>query len=259
MMPPVFLPLSKLLDLLLAPLTWALLLLAAAALLRRRPRLPWALAGLAVAVLLAFSSGAVAEGLMRLVERSAVRTIRPEVTYDAVIVLGGLVDDDATRASGETQLTGAAERLLAGWRLLVDGRADHLVYSCGVIEPQPGDVPESVRAVELLTAWGVDPARLLVEDRSRNTRENAVESVRLVRQRGWTRVLLVTSAAHMARAVGCFRALGLEPDTLPVDWRGGDGRRTGWLPRARALDQSTDALRELAGRLVYRVMGYSKG
>jgi len=253
----VFLPLSKLLDLLLAPLTWALLLLLLAALLRRRGRWPWALAGLGVAVLLAFSSGAVADALMRHAERSAARTARPGVTYDAVVVLGGLVDGEATRAAGEVQLSGAVERLLAGWRLLVEGRARHLVYSCGVLDPTTGDEPESVQATRLLAAWGVDPARLVVEDRSRNTRENAIESARLLRERGWSRILLVTSAAHMERSVGCFRAVGLEVDTWPVDWRGTDGRRAGWLPRARALDQSTDALRELFGRVVYRAMGYA--
>lgn len=253
----MFLPLSKLLDLLLAPLTWALLLLLAAALLRRRPRWPWALAGAGVAVLLIFSSGVVSGALVRHLERSAMRTVRPDVTYDAVIVLGGLVDGEATRASGEVQLSGAVERLLGGWRLLVDGRARHLLYSCGVIDPQSGEEPESVLATRLLAEWGVDPARLVVEAQSRNTRENAVESARIVRERGWTRLLLVTSAAHMERSVGCFKAVGLTPDTLPVDWRGHDGRRAGWLPRARALDESTDALRELFGRLVYRAVGYS--
>ena len=157
-----------------------------------------------MAVLVAFSSGVVSDALVRHVERSATRTIRPEVTYDAVIVLGGLVDGEATRLSGEPQLSGAVERLLGGWRLLVEGRARHLVYSCGLLDPRPVDVPESVLATRLLADWGVDPSR------------------------------------------------------LPVDWHGHDGRRASWLPHAKALDESTDALRELFGRLVYRVMGYSK-
>jgi hypothetical protein len=43
-----------------------------------------------------------------------------------------------------------------------------------------------------------------------------------------------------------------------VDHRAGDGRGQGWLPRAQALSTSTEALRELAGRLVYRVAGYAR-
>lgn len=254
----MFLLLSKVVDLLLAPLTWALLLLLAGALWRARPRLAGGLRLAAALLLLAFSSDQVADRLARAAEASAVRTDQPEVTYDAVIVLGGVVDSAQTRATGELQLNGAAERLLRGYDVLRTGHARHLLYSCGVVEAQPGDEPESVQATRLLQAWGVAPERLVVEDRSRNTRENAVEAARIVRERGWSRVLVITSAAHMARALGCFRAVGLEVDALPVDHRGGDGRGREWLPRAKALAKSTDLLRELAGRLVYRVMGYSR-
>jgi uncharacterized SAM-binding protein YcdF (DUF218 family) len=61
----------------------------------------------------------------------------------------------------------------------------------------------------------------------------------------------------MPRALGCFRAVGLAPDALPVDHRasGGGG---GWLPRAEALSASTEVLRELLGRVVYRVAGFSR-
>lgn len=255
----MFLLLSKVADLLLAPLTWALLLLGAAVLLRRRPRLPAALAAAAAAVLLGFGSEQVADRLSRWVEAGAVRTDQPEVTYDVVVVLGGLVEDAPTRATGELQVSGAAERLLRGFEVVRSGHARHLLYSCGLLGPKPGDVAESTLAVRQLAAWGIAPDRLVVEERSRNTRENAVESARLIRERGWSRVLLVTSAAHMPRALGCFKAVGLVPDALPVDYRGGDGRGRAWLPRAAALDESTDALRELFGRLVYRVMGYSAG
>jgi uncharacterized SAM-binding protein YcdF (DUF218 family) len=253
----VFLLLSKVFDLLLSPLSWALLLLGAAALLRRRPRLGWAAASAAGAVLLVFSCDPVADGLARALERSAVRTDRPEVTYDAVIVLGGIVEGPPTRATGELQLSGGAERLTRGFDVVRTGHARHLLYSCGLSEPGPGDVAESTLAVRQLEAWGIAPERLVAEDRSRNTRENAVESARIVRERGWTRLLLVTSAAHMERSLGCFRAVGLAPDALPVDFRGGDGRLGSWLPRAGNLSKSTDLLRELAGRVVYRVMGYS--
>jgi uncharacterized SAM-binding protein YcdF (DUF218 family) len=75
----------------------------------------------------------------------------------------------------------------------------------------------------------------------------------------WGSLLLVTSAAHMARAAGCFRAVGLTPDTLPVDQRALPPAWDAWspLPRAVHLAQSELALRELAGRLVYRLRGYS--
>ena len=108
------------------------------------------------------------------------------------------------------------------------------------------------RLAAKLVSWGVPPAQVVVEASSRNTRENAIECSRIAAAHGWRTLLVVTSAAHAPRALGCFRAVGLEPDLLPVDFRAGDGRNLGWLPRAVALQRSTAALRELAGRVVYR-------
>src|SRR5512133_739123 len=95
--PAVFLVLSKVLDWFAAPLSWALLLLGAAALGRRRARLAWTLAVLGALTLVVFASGPVANALERLTERGVRSTYRPEVVYDAVVVLGGMVDTAASR------------------------------------------------------------------------------------------------------------------------------------------------------------------
>ena len=110
----MFLWASKALDWILSPLAWALLLALAAALLRRRARLAWGLAALAFAVLAAFSSGAVADGLAAAAERGARTTLRPDVVYDAVVALAGMLDASASRASGETELDAAADRIVRG-------------------------------------------------------------------------------------------------------------------------------------------------
>jgi uncharacterized SAM-binding protein YcdF (DUF218 family) len=257
-MPAVFLALSKVLDWLVAPLSWALLLLLAAALQRRRPRLSSTLAVLGAATLVLFSTGPVANGLARLSERGARSTYRPEMVYDAVVLLGGMVDDAASRASGATELKAQADRLLRAYELVRAGRARAVLVSAGLVAPVPGDVPEADRLAAKLVEWGIPAGQVVVEASSRNTRENAIESSRVAAARGWKSLLVVTSAAHAARALGCFRAVGLEPDVLPVDFRAGDGRGEGWLPRAGALERSTDALRELTGRLVYRAAGYAR-
>jgi uncharacterized SAM-binding protein YcdF (DUF218 family) len=257
-MPLVFVFLSKLLDWLLEPLSWTLLLLVAAALLRGRGRLAGGLAALGVAMLVAFSMHPVSDAIMRATERGARSTFREDVVYDAVVVLGGMVDDAASRASGETELRGQVDRLVRGFELARAGRARHVVVSAGLISPQPGDIAEGARLAEKLAAWGIPEDRIVAETASRNTRENAVEVSRIAAARGWRTLLVVTSAAHLPRAQGCFRAVGLDPDVLPVDFRGGDGRGRSYLPRAGALAKSTDALRELAGRVVYRVAGYTR-
>ena len=252
----MFLALSKVLDLLVAPLGWSLLLLGAAALLRRRQRAPWLISGAAAVALLLFSAEPVARALARRVESSAPRTFRPDAVYDAAVVLGGVLDAGAPRETEGAELDQAADRVAAAFGLWRDGRVRYVLISGGSLDPRPGEPSEAERLGGLLRAWGVPAEVLVLETRSRNTRENAVESVRIVRERGFGSVLLVTSAAHMERALGCFRAVGLEPDALPVDFRGGEGGS--WLPRASALSRSTDAIREMAGRVVYRIFGYAR-
>ncbi|HEY6003100.1 MAG TPA: YdcF family protein [Anaeromyxobacter sp.] len=254
----MFLWLSKAVEWLLTPLAWSLLFGLAAALLRRRSRAAWALGGAGLAVLLAFSSAVVADAIQRAAERGAKSTFRPDFVYDAVIVLGGMVDSSATRASGTAELTESADRIVRGFEIVRAGRARNVIVSAGVVFPVPGDVPEADLLAAMLARWGVPPGQIVVEAASRNTRENAIEIGRVASARGWKSLLLVTSAAHVPRALGCFRAVGLEPDVLPVDFRAGDGRGRSWLPQAGALVKSTRAIHELAGRLAYRLAGYTR-
>jgi len=254
----VFVALSKLLDLLVAPLTWALLLGLLALLLRRAGRTRAALGLAALLVLALFSSGPVAAALSGLAEAGAPRTYRPEVVYDAAVVLSGMVDTDASAASGEAELTRAADRIVRALELFRAGRVRLLLLSGRDTSPRAGEPSEPELLRDRLVAWGVPADRIVVETESRNTRENAVESAKLLAARGAGSVLLVTSAAHARRALGCFRAAGLSPDVLPVDRRAGAPGRAAWLPRAGALETSTGALRELAGRAVYFVLGYTR-
>lgn len=258
MMPGVFLILSKILDLLLGPLTWALLLLALALLWQgRRPGRARAAAVLSLVVLLAFSLDPVSRWLFGRLEARAPDTFRPEPPYDVVVLLGGVLEGPVLPGQ-PIELNNAAERLLAAADLVRSGQAGAVLVSGGNAFPRPGEAAESEVLAAWLRAHGVPPERIVCETRSRNTRENATESAPIIAARGWKRVLLVTSAWHVPRALGCFRAVGLSPDVLPVDHRAAPGPGYGWLPRAAALSASTDALRETFGGLVYRVMGYAR-
>jgi uncharacterized SAM-binding protein YcdF (DUF218 family) len=250
----VFFALSKFFDLLLAPVTWTLLLLVAAILWRRRRAAPW-LAGAAALVLWGFSVEPVANRLTRFAEASAQRTFRPGAVYDAAIVLGGGIDPGASSLTGETELGPAGDRIVAGYDLFRSGRARYLLLSAG--GPDPTEQVEADWGAALYRRLGVPEDRIVLERASRNTRENAEESARIVLARGWKSLLLVTSAMHAPRALASFRAAGLSPDLLPVDVRGNE-KSGSWLPRATALDRSTEALRELAGRWVYRAAGYAR-
>ncbi len=263
----MFFFLSKILDILLSPLTWALALAALAVPWRRRAlgkRRVLArkriFAILALVVLWAFSIEPTADFLWGGLEASAKNTMDPRVTYDAVVLLGGVVEERAVDEYGQPAFNDNSERLTQVFELLKAGRARYVILSGASapgVRPEAGE-PAVERAA--LVRWGIEPERILVEDRSRNTRENAVYTAEIVRARGLSKLLVVTSAFHMARATGCFVKVGLDADYYPVDYRGTahTWHPMSFAPRAKSLDTSVNALRERTGRVVYRLRGYSE-
>jgi uncharacterized SAM-binding protein YcdF (DUF218 family) len=257
-MPSVFLLLSKTLDLLVAPLTWALILVLLGLFwTRQRPGRARACLVLALLVLLVFSLEGVSRRLYARLETHAVSTFHPEPPYDVAIVLGGMMEPSAL-VTGQLELNQASERILAAADLLRTGQAKAVLVTGGSAFPRPGERPEAEILGQWLRAQGYAADRIFVETESRNTRENAVLSAPIVAAHGWKRLVLVTSAWHAPRAMGCFRAVGLHPDLLPVDHRAVTSPIFPWVPRASHLSDSTDALRELFGGVVYRIRGYSK-
>jgi uncharacterized SAM-binding protein YcdF (DUF218 family) len=228
----------------------------------RRRRIP-GLALVALGLLLAYilSIPPVANGLVRSLERSAADTTRADVTYDAVILLGGAVSGQGTEEWGAPQYNESVERVLSTYDLLRTRRARAVLVTAG--EPGRRLRPEAIEAhviARQLEAWGIERNRIFVEDRSRNTHENALYSAPIVKEQGWRTLVLVTSALHMKRAAGCFRAVGLSFDTFPVDYRSIDPARTRTfiMPKADQLALSTAAIHEHVGRIAYAFEGYTK-
>jgi uncharacterized SAM-binding protein YcdF (DUF218 family) len=266
----VFYLLSKVLDVLLSPLVWGLLLLAAAVPWRvrvharaarrgRRRRRLFAVAGLAV--LLVASSPTVANALLWRLEHSSTSSFRKDVTYDVVILLGGVVEEIPTKTSGMPSYNENVERLIATHRLLRDGTARFAIVSGAASTPELAAFGESAVLARQLEDWGIARERIIDEDKALNTRENAVYTKAIVRARGFERVLVVTSAFHMPRAAECFAAVDMPVDTLSVDYRAEPPGYNGLaklLPRAHALAVTSAVMREMFGRVVYRVQGYAR-
>ncbi|MBS2019761.1 MAG: YdcF family protein [Deltaproteobacteria bacterium] len=261
--------LSKVLDIFLSPLSWGLALIVLAVPWRRRrpSRRSWrrrrvlGLAGLAVIMIAAMPP--VANALQWHLEHGASSTLREGVTYDVVVLLGGVVDEEVTHESGQPSYNDNVERVIMTHRLLRDGRAKKVIVSGGTMDPKNADYGEAVQLARQLEDWGIARDRIMVESRSKNTRENALLTQTIAREQGFQNVVIVTSAFHMARAADCFRAVGMQVDLMPVDYRARTPTPTAglfdWMPRASALYNTSAMLREWFGRWIYRVQGYGKG
>ena len=180
---------------------------------------------------------------------------------DAIVVLGGGVTYPPAPARKSIEVGDGFDRLLHGMRLLRAERAPLLVLSGrGMPLAVELEMTEAARMRSLALEYKVDPALLLLEERSRNTYENALYTRELQQQRGLERILLVTSALHMRRAAAAFRTQGLKVIPAPTDIRVGRGRFSlaEFLPTPGGLLYSTMAMEEYIGMLAYRLKGWIK-
>jgi len=95
-------------------------------------------------------------------------------------------------------------------------------------------------------AEGIEADRIAIEHRSYNTAENAAFSAALLRPNKQDRWILVTSAFHMARAIGAFRKAGFAVEAYPVEYLSVDRKTAARI-----------ALKEIIGLIYYRLTGRS--
>jgi uncharacterized SAM-binding protein YcdF (DUF218 family) len=120
---------------------------------------------------------------------------------DAVVVLG------AAMAAPGVPGPALQRRLEHGVAVFLKRGAAYLLVSGGHVGPPPAEA-HAMR--DLALARGIAAERIIVEDMARNTFENAVYSGRIIRERRWRRVIVVTDCHHLPRALYVFRKLGLE-------------------------------------------------
>ena len=179
---------------------------------------------------------------------------------DAIVVLGGCLAPAIFPRLSE-ELDEASDRMLHGARLYRAGKAPVVVLSGGNLPWSSAPRPEAESMAAFVEEWGVPRSAMIVEARSRTTRENAVESARLLRARGVRSILLVTSAMHMPRAVEAFGPTGLRVIPSPAGFGVVDSKNRpllSWLPSSGAIGRFQGALWEEGGRLYYRYRGWSR-
>lgn len=177
---------------------------------------------------------------------------------DGIIVLGGAVDTIVTGTRGDTALTTSAERITITARLAKRFPQAKVIHSGGHGIIVPAQATEAEGAARLFEDFGISAERVILEDASRNTWENAVLTKDLVDPKPGQTWLLVTSAYHMPRSMGVFEKAGWTGLTAyPVDYRtrGPEDRSLGFGGASKGLRRFDVAFREWVGLLVYWLTG----
>ncbi len=135
---------------------------------------------------------------------------------DAIIMLGGGALKDTPDVGGiGTLCSSPSGRLLATVRLYHMLHVP-VVLSGGQVYEDSG--PEAEIARRILMDMGVPEKDILVENKSLNTRQNAVFTRPILRDNGIEHPILVTSAFHMDRSVLNFQKEGIEVVPYPTDY-----------------------------------------
>ena len=250
---------AKLLDALCQPPVWVLTLLVLAWLMTpRTARSARSLQLGAITLLLASGWLPLPDLLLRQLEgQYAERSPEaPTTAYAGVIVLGGALSAGYLAEDHQQPLLNdAAERMTAAVALQQRNPKLTIVFTGGEGAAFESGPPEAARARNFFVSMGLAPDTLLLEDKSRNTYENARLTAQLPgvdKHRPW---LLLTSAWHMPRSMQVFQAQGWNVTAHPVDFR--TAHQTPWsrysLTEAPTAWQL--ALHEYIGLLAYRLLG----
>ena len=247
--------LSKILPIFFLPLgiTFLLVLVGLA---RRQLILIWT----GILILWFSSTPVVGTFLLRSTERWAERMAASDISSaDAIVVLSA----GRTVAPGRAMISEwqDPDRFFGGIELFDAGKAPLLVFTGGWVPWEPNAPLEGDVLAEYARKMGIPSDRIITTGRVATTADevHAVAALLRVRQATTPRVIVVTSAFHMPRAQELFERAGLAVTAFPVDFRVPSQRTLGmidFLPSPGALGETQTAIRELYGRVFYRVIPF---
>jgi uncharacterized SAM-binding protein YcdF (DUF218 family) len=216
------------------------------------------LIGLAAIGFLGFAVAPVGPAMLLVLEQRFPRPPRLPDRIDGILVLGGAVDPGLSLAYGETVFNSSVARVLAGVALARRHPEAKLAFVGGEGELFPVGFAEARATLGFVIDEGIATTRIVLEEQSRSTHENAVfakESIRPGPAETW---ILVTSAFHMPRAVASFRAVDWPVIPYPVDFKVDPS--TVWRANFNLIEglrTATTAGKEWAGLAGYRLRGWT--
>ncbi|WP_367115345.1 YdcF family protein [Devosia sp.] len=256
--PALFPYLTRIFWLLIQPLSLVVLLLIAGfglSWLRRR----WISRTLVGVALLMLSVGAFTTfgyAVITPLEDRFVRPVEP-AHVDGIVVLGGGLEGEVNSVRGGWELNRSGDRLVEALRLALRHPEAKVLVAAGPPALAPQQEPEAMAAQRFFTAFGITGDRIILDEKSRNTEENAIFAKELAGPTEGQTWLLVTSAFHMPRSVGLFRKAGFAVVPWPADYlaSGAEGLRFKPDQPSENIAVATIALREWTGLVGYYLTG----
>lgn len=254
----MFFEISKIFGFVAQPLNFSILLLGLGVLaaLLGWPRLSFLAMTVVFFVMALGGWTSLGARLLTPLEERFPRPAAPE-RVDGIVVLGGGLEGAINLARGGYELNAGGDRFIEAAILARRYPDARIVISGGTGTLILAGEADADTAPRLLTALGVSPERLVLENRSRNTYENAVFTREMVTPKPGETWLLVTSAFHMPRSIALFRKANFPVVPWPVDYRtsGTEGFGVFRDNPQDALQNTAVAIREWIGLAAYYVSG----
>lgn len=253
----MFFILSKTIDFLLSPLVWILIVMCAA-IWSKSSTYKRVYLNLAIGMLILFSNSFISGLVFRAWEGEPV-PLESLSVYQTGIVLTG-VAMTKKNAPDRVFFAKGADRVMHTVELYKAGKIRNILISGGSSAILSKQIPEAQKLRKVFLYSGVPDSAIFLEDKSRNT----VESARYTKKISdslhlGSKYLLITSAFHMPRSMGCFKKAGIDAESYAVDYYTGDpGYTLGemLIPSEYALYRWGVLIHELAGYVIYKLMGY---
>ncbi len=253
----MFFILSKIFAFLFTPIIWitALLLFSV---FSKNPKRKWKSLVAATLMFLFFSNAFLFDEAMRLWEIPAVNDSQLELSYDAGIVLGGLVFLDGK--NDRLQFNRRNDRLMQAVSLYRKGIIKKIFFTSGSGSLEYPEIKEAPLAKRFLLEIGIPEQDIIIESESNNTHENAMMSKAILAKKFLDgKFLLITSAFHMRRSLGCFHKEEISVTAYSTDRYCGPRKFVFdhlFIPTAETLANWNTLIHEIVGYSTYMLCGY---
>jgi uncharacterized SAM-binding protein YcdF (DUF218 family) len=254
----MFFILSKTLYYVCMPIIWVMGALLYARITKDQRRSKrWLTIGIVLIFL--FGNGFLSNEALLLWEIQPTPITHLQQSYDVAIVLTGITNS-TKQPRDRTYFEKGADRITHTLQLYKLGKVKKILISGGSGSLVGRGGTEAGDLYDLLRVCGVPKQDIILETKSRNTRENALFSAEILNKFfPGKRYLLVTSAFHLRRAEGCFQKAGIQADIFSTDFQTGERSFTPdkWLiPSEWSFGKWSLLIHEIVGYLTYKALGY---